>query len=473
MAGPQLHRDSLRCQCLPVAVGVPDDAVVGVGASRPIAGTRRDGPGTDGPLRVALLGYRADPRCGGQGVYLRQLSRALVRAGHLVTVLAGPPYPELDPGVGYVPLPSLGWNPPPTGATAPVPRRSVRSWPDVVEAGYSWSGRFGEPAGFARRVRRALGEVPGGVDVVHDNQSLGRGLTRLARDGWPVVATVHHPLAVDRRAALEACADRRQEAWVRRWWSFVDVQAGVARSLPLVLTVSGSSAAGIVDEMGVAPERLAIVPVGVDPDTFRPDPTVTRVPGRLVAISSADVPLKGLVHLVEAMAVLRQDVPHAHLVVVARVGPSGAVAEALRRRDLGDAVRFVSGLDEAELVALHQEAEVSVVPSLYEGFSLPAVEAMACATPVVATTGGALPEVVGTDGRSGLLVPPADPVALARAIGTLLADRDRRSAMGAAARTRVLERFTWERCADGTVAAYRGVLADRGHRSPASLAATR
>ena len=419
------------------------------------------GSGDERPLRVALLGYRGDPRCGGQGVYLRHLSRALVGLGHEVTVLAGPPYPELDDGVGYVPLPSLGWNPPPVGATAPVARRAVRSWPDVVEAGRSWTGRFGEPAAFALRARQAVRALPGGVDVVHDNQSLGPALARMGRPDLPVVATVHHPLAIDRRAALAAAGSAKQAAWVRRWWSFADDQARVARSLPAVLTVSSSSASGIVEEMGVAPERLAVVPVGVDADAFRPDPSVPVVPGQLIAVSSADVPLKGLVHLVEAMAEVRRARPDAHLVVVARVGPSGAVAAAIDRLALGDAVRFVSGLDEAELVAAHQRAEVAVVPSLYEGFSLPAVEAMACGLPLVATTGGALPEVVGDDGTTGALVPPADAGALASAIVALLEDPGRRAAMGAAARQRVLDRFTWARCAEGTVDVYRRALTGR------------
>lgn len=413
------------------------------------------------PLRIALLGYRADPRCGGQGVYLRNLSRALVAAGHQVTVLAGPPYPELDPGVGFVAVPGLGLNPPPDGAAEAPPRRAVRSWPDVVELGRALCGGFGEPQAFALRVRRILRATPWAFDVVHDNQSLGPALLGVAADGWPVVATVHHPLTVDRDVALARADSPAQLRWVRRWWRFVDEQAVVARRLPAVLTVSSTSAADIVDAMDVDPGRVVVVPVGTDPATFRPRPEIAAVPGRLVTVSSADVPLKGLVHLVDALPAIRAERPDAHLVVVARGGPTGAVAEALERHGLHDVVQFVSGLTDDELVAELCAAEVAVVPSLYEGFSLPAVEAMACGRPVVATTGGALPEVVGTDGTAGLLVPPGEPAPLAAAVVALLADPDRRARMGTAARQRVLDRFTWERCAEATVGAYRDVLAGR------------
>jgi glycosyltransferase involved in cell wall biosynthesis len=424
----------------------------------------------DGPLRVALLSYRADPRCGGQGVYLRNLSAALVAAGHEVTVLAGPPYPDLDPSVRHIPVPSLDLNPPPHATSTADGRRRPRSWPDAVELGRALTGGFGEPQAFALRARRLLRSMPGAFDVVHDNQSLGPALTGVAADGWPVLATVHHPLTVDRDAALARAESPAQHRWVRRWWSFVDQQAAVARRLPMVLTVSEASAGDIAGAMGVRRDRLVVVPVGTDPVRFHPRADVAAVPGRLVTVSSADVPLKGLVHLIEAMPAIRRARSDAHLVVVARGGPTGAVAAALERHGLHDVVRFVSGLDDDDLVAELCRAEVAVVPSLYEGFSLPAVEAMACARPLVATTGGALPEVVGRDGSAGLLVPPGQPAPLADAVVTLLADPARRASLGATGRQRVLDRFTWERCAQGTIAAYRSLLAGAGPVRIGSLA---
>jgi glycosyltransferase involved in cell wall biosynthesis len=203
-----------------------------------------------------------------------------------------------------------------------------------------------------------------------------------------------------------------------------------------------------------------VVPVGVDHSRFRPLPHVARVPGRLMTTTSADVALKGLVFLLEALAKVRTERP-AHLVVVGTPRPEGHVAAAIRRLGLEGAVRFLPGVSDERLVELYAEAEVAVVPSLYEGFSLPAVEAMACGVPLVATTGGALPEVVGTDGTTGLLVPPGDAGALAAALLGALGDPARRRRLGRAGRARVLEGYTWAATAAGTAAQYRHVLDQR------------
>ncbi|MFN8037739.1 MAG: glycosyltransferase family 4 protein [Acidimicrobiales bacterium] len=404
-------------------------------------------------MRIALLSYRGDPRSGGQGVYVRRLSRELVGLGHTVTVLSGPPYAEVDDGVELVPVPSLELYVPP-GPFRTKAYRRIRTWPDVTEFALMFSGRFPEPRTFSMRARRFLAARAHAFDVVHDNQSLGAGLLGLQAAGLPVLATVHHPLTVDLRLALDHLDDPRWRASTERWYRFIEMQKRVASRLPRILTVSSASRDDIVRDMGVAADRVSIVPVGADPAVFGPRPEVDRVPGRMITTASADVPLKGLVPLLEALARVRAARPAAHLVAVTRADPVGPVAEALDRLDLRGAVTFVSGISDEELVRHYAAAEVAVVPSLYEGFSLPAVEAMACGVPVVATTGGALPEVIGPDGGAGLLVPPGEPVALAAALGQVLDDAELRARLGAAGRRRVLERFTWRHCARETVEHY-------------------
>jgi glycosyltransferase involved in cell wall biosynthesis len=237
------------------------------------------------------------------------------------------------------------------------------------------------------------------------------------------------------------------------------MQKRVARRLPSVLTVSGSSRQEIVDHLGVAEDRIHVVHIGADTDLFSPDPAVPEVPGRIVTTSSADVPLKGLVHLVEALAKLRTEHPDAHLVVVGKRADDGPVAAAIQRYGLEGAVDFVKGISDAELVDLVRSAQVACVPSLYEGFSLPAAEAMATGTPLVATTGGAIPEVAGPDGETCLAVPPGDAGALAHGLGRLLADARLRRRLGLAGRDRVLARFTWRQAAIGTAEHYRAAIA--------------
>jgi glycosyltransferase involved in cell wall biosynthesis len=283
-------------------------------------------------------------------------------------------------------------------------------------------------------------------------------------DGWPLLTTLHHPITVDRQLALSHATNPWQRFTQRRWFGFLRMQVRVARSLPRVVTVSESSKTDIAAQLGVDSERMTVVPVGVDHSVFRPRPELTPVPGRIMVTSSSDVPMKGLVPLLEGVAKLRTE-REIELVVVGNPRPEGRVARAIERLDLGPIVRCVSGISDDELAGNYAQAQVAVVPSLYEGFSLPAIEAMACGVALVATTGGALPEVVGEDGVTGLLVPPNDPGALAGAIGRLLDDAELRSRLGAAGRERVLGRFTWKVTAMGTSAEYHRLLGDLGAQS--------
>ncbi|MFJ6011241.1 glycosyltransferase family 4 protein [Streptomyces sp. NPDC092952] len=417
-----------------------------------------DGASGDRPLRIALLTYKGNPFCGGQGVYVRHLSRELARLGHHVEVIGAQPYPVLDEGVPLTELPSLDLYRQPDPFRTPG-RGEYRDWIDLTEVATMWTGGFPEPLTFSLRARRHLAARRGEFDVIHDNQTLGYGL--LADLGAPLVTTIHHPITVDRELELAAAEDRRRRASVRRWYAFTRMQKRVARRLPSVLTVSGSSRQEIVDHLGVRPDRIHVVHIGADTDLWSPDPSVAEVPGRIVTTSSADVPLKGLVHLVEALAKLRAGNPRAHLVVVGKRAEDGPVAQAIERHGLQDVVEFVKGITDAELVDLVRGAQIACVPSLYEGFSLPAAEAMATGTPLVATTGGAIPEVAGPDGETCLAVPPADPGALADALGRLLGDPELRARLGAAGRDRVLARFTWKRAAIGTADLYREAIAAR------------
>ncbi|MEU9559993.1 glycosyltransferase family 4 protein [Streptomyces fumanus] len=426
------------------------------------AGPRQD-LAADGmrPLRIALLTYKGNPFCGGQGVYVRHLSRELARLGHRVEVIGAQPYPVLDAVTGrdgptLTELPSLDLYRQPDPFRTPG-RGEYRDWIDALEVATMWTGGFPEPLTFSLRARRHLRARRGDFDVVHDNQTLGYGL--LGDVGAPLVTTIHHPITVDRRLELDAAETWQRRCSVRRWYAFTRMQKRVARRLPSVLTVSGSSRQEIVDHLGVPRDRVHVVPIGADTDLFSPDPAVPKVPGRIVTTSSADVPLKGLVFLVEALAKVRAEHPGAHLVVVGKRPDGGPVAQAVERYGLQDAVEFVKGISDAELVDLVRSAEVACVPSLYEGFSLPAAEAMATGTPLLATTGGAIPEVAGPDGETCLAVPPGDAGALAAGLTTLLGDPGLRARLGAAGRERVLSRFTWARAAEGTVARYREAIA--------------
>src|SRR3954451_262961 len=238
------------------------------------------------------------------------------------------------------------------------------------------------------------------------------------------------------------------------------MQARVARRIPSLITVSESSADDIVTDFGVRRHGVRVIPVGVDVDVFNP-PTAPRVPGRIVAVSSSDSPMKGARVLLESVAKLRTE-RDVELVVVGRPKADGPVARAVDELGIADAVRFVTGLPDPALAELFGSAEVAVVPSLYEGFSIPAVEAMSCGTPLVASRGGALPEVVGD---CGVLVEPGNPSDPAGALGSPLDDEPRRLALGTSGRRRVEDRFTWRATAAETAAVYAEAIAASGGRS--------
>jgi glycosyltransferase involved in cell wall biosynthesis len=412
----------------------------------------------DEPLHIAYLTYRGKPHVGGQGVYTRHLTKALVDLGHHVEVLGGQPFPVLDPRVPLHELPSLDiYN-------DYFPMRMPGVWElktmgDWVEVGAFMAGTFPEPLAFSVRAAQHLRTRVNDFDLVQDNQCLGYGLLAMQRMGLPVLATIHHPITVDRRLEMEHSETSWQRFSKARWYNFTKMQTRVASRMSRVITVSQNSFEDIHTDHQVPRDRMHVVPVGVDQELFRPLDHVARVPGRLITTASADVTMKGLKYLLEALAKLRTE-REVSLVVIGRKKEGGVSARTIDELGLGDCVTFVTGVPEERIIELYSEAEVAVVPSLYEGFSLPAIEAMSCGVPLVATTGGALPEVVGADNETALTVPPGDSEALAARIATALDDPELRARIGAAGRQRVIDRWTWRHTAIGTLEHYRALLAE-------------
>jgi glycosyltransferase involved in cell wall biosynthesis len=410
-------------------------------------------------MRIALLSYRSKPHCGGQGVYVRHLSRSLVDLGHHVEVFSGQPYPEeLDPRVVLTEVPSLDMYREPDPFRIPHPRE-IRDRIDLLELAGVWSAGFPEPRTFSLRAARLLADRLDDFDVVHDNQSLGVGLLKIAATGVPVVATVHHPITRDRVVDLAAARWWRKPS-VRRWYGFLAMQERVARRIPELLTVSSSSSTDITSDFGVHPDQLHVVPLGVETDVFVPS-AEPRVPGRIMAIASADVPLKGVGHLLQAIAKLRHHYD-LELQLVAKLEPNGPTEKLIAELGISDIVHISSGLSDAELARLFASAQIACIPSLYEGFSLPAVEAMASGTPIVASRAGALPEVLGADGVCARLVPPGDAAELTRVVGELLDSPEQLKRLGAAGRRRAVEVFSWESVAAQTVRVYQQAIARSG-----------
>lgn len=408
----------------------------------------------NGPLRIAYLTYRGKPHVGGQGVYTRHLTKALVDLGHHVEVFGGQPYPILDSRIPLHKLPSLDI------FNDQYPGRfpaywEIKDWPSFVETAQFLKGTFGEPRAFSIRAYNELSKRVNDFDLVHDNQCLGYGILKIEKK-IPTIVTLHHPITKDRKLEMEHTKTWFKRRAIGRWYSFVKMQGKVASKMPRVVVVSENSIADIHTDMKVSLDRMKLVPVGVDPDLFTPLPHISRKPGHLITTASADVALKGLSYLLEALAKIRTE-RDVHLTIIGRPR-EGANADLIRKLGLTDCITHVSGVSDERIVELYAESELAVVPSLYEGFSLPAIEAMSTGICLVATTGGALPEVTGTDNDTVLSCPPGDAEALAASIRRGLDNADLRNRIGAAGRARVVERWSWKHCAQLTVDQYREVL---------------
>jgi glycosyltransferase involved in cell wall biosynthesis len=407
----------------------------------------------DRPLRIGLLSYRSQPNCGGQGVYVRHLAQALHDLGHTVEVISGPPYPDLVNGLKLHRLPSLDlYNPENLFRTPKLTELldpiNLLEWLDVSTMG------FPEPFTFGLRAVRFLRPLVDRFDVLHDNQSLSYGIRTLSQH-IPTVATIHHAMTVDRDLAVHS------ERWIwnkfkqLRWYSFIAMQKRVAPSLSRIITVSKFARDDIATAFNIAKDKFTIAANGIDSYHFHPLPEIKRRRCRLIVTSSADTPLKGLKYLLKAVASLIPKRPELRVVVVGSPKKESAIPSLIRALGLGRHVEFTGSISQDEFVRQYATAWAAVVPSLYEGFGLPAGEAMACGVPVISTTGGALPEVVGD---AGLLVPPGNAQALAVAIDRICDDDRLAENLGLAGRDRVLKHFTWKRAAQLCVGAYRRTI---------------
>jgi len=408
-------------------------------------------------VRICLLSYRGNPYSGGQGIYIYYLSRELRDLGHEVHVMSGPPYPELVDGITLHKLESLN-----------LYESTNTVWQDLLRVRnplrfYEFlmvcMGTFPEMLTFSIRAYnriRAL-QLKLKFDIIHDNQCLAYGLLLMKQLGIPVVATIHHPIHIDRQIEM-AQAQSQQKKWqLWRWFSFIGMQRRVSPRLDRIITVSQTSAADIQHYFQVPKESLRVVLNGIDIDFFNGDGLIPKEPDRLIMVSSGNGHTKGLPYLLKALQKLRSN-SDVRLTVVGNNDPEAEPVIMAREYGLEDAVNFTGRIEREELARLYAASEIAVVPSLHEGFGFPAAEAMSSRLPVVSTRAGALPEVVGEDGSTGILVPSRDTEALASALKHLLDNKQLGQHMGEAGRKRVVENFSWQQAALQTVKVYEELL---------------
>ncbi|MBE9502218.1 MAG: glycosyltransferase family 4 protein [Dehalococcoidia bacterium] len=416
-------------------------------------------------MKICLLCYRGNKYCGGQGIYLYYLSRELQRMGHEVDVMVGPPYPDIADDIRVHKLESLNlYDRLIEGKKGFLPQDNplhILTPLNLFELAATSLGMFPEIGTFSirayLRIRQLLPHHR--FDIVHDNQCLAYGLLQIRALGLPVVATIHHPLPIDTKADLAQTPSTGKK--IRRIVFYPPFMQGiVARRLDGVITDSESSAQEIRRIFKVPPSKMRTVYLGVDTDVFRKMDGHKQESNSLIMVGRTEDRKKGIVYLLQALRLLKGDGLRPKLTIVDQVNSGSLALELIKKYELQDMVSFTGRLTTEELVSQYSAADVAITPSVYEGFGLPAAEAMACEVPVIATSAGALPEVV-SQGETGILVPPQDPHALASAIKRFLEDESLRRRMGGEGRRWVEKHFSWPEAARNMLQVYEEVLSQR------------
>jgi len=400
-------------------------------------------------LKIGLLSYRSHPYSGGQGIYVKHLSKALAELGHEVDVISGQPYPELDERVNLIKLPSLNifeeedrfrsfkikyfMNP-----------LSLFEWLSVM------TGGFPEPYTYGFRVNRYLKKRLGDYQIIHDNQSLSYALLNIQRN-FPLVTTIHHPITRDHKLEIENAKNWKQRLSSNRWHGFLRMQKKVAPSLKAIITPSHSSKTDISNEFSVNKDFIDVVHNGIDTETFKANDNKKRIKNRIITTASADVPLKGLKYLINALPKIISLYPDAELVVIGKARNNGETMKLIKKLNLLPHIHFKSNLKEEDIVDLYASAKLAVIPSLYEGFGFGAGEAMSCGVPLISTLSGGLEDIVK---GSCYEIEPGSSVQIENAVIDLFDNEEEMERLALLGRKRILEKFNWRQAAKGYLAIY-------------------
>lgn len=390
-------------------------------------------------MKVGLLSYRSHPYSGGQGIYIKHLSRALNSLGHDVSVLSGPPYPELDDNVELIKIPSLGLFE--SGERLEAFRLSFLWNPiDFYEWITVMTGGFPEPYTYGKRVFKKLKDSKFKFDVLLDNQSLSDSLLEI-QENHPLAVTIHHPITKDHRLEMESATNWKEKLSSSRWHNFLPMQKRVAPQLNHIICVSQPSKEDVISEFNVDENKITVIPNGIDIDTFKPSLVAKTLGFRIVTTASADIPLKGLRHLILALPRVIDEFPLTSLIVIGKSPEKSNLDKLIDDLDLQDKITFKSGISELEIVKIYHDSDIAVIPSLYEGFGFGAGEAMACGVPLISTDSGGLKQVIGD---AALKISPGSVKEIEDGIFKLFNEEEKRKELSIKGRKRMEDLFDWK-----------------------------
>ena len=404
-------------------------------------------------MKIGLLSYRSHPYSGGQGIYIKHLSKALSDLGHEVSVLSGPPYPELNDSVQLIKIPSLGMFE--TEDRMKLFSLKLLFRPlDLYEWITVMTGGFPEPYTYGKRVYKYLKNNKKDFDIILDNQSLCGSLLKI-QDLLPLAVTIHHPITKDHKLEMQNASNWKERLSSMRWHNFLPMQKRVAPKLNKIICVSAPSKEDIVKEFLVEDNKIEVILNGIDINRFVPSPSDSVKANRIITTASADIPLKGLKYLIQALPEILKSFPKTTLTVIGKAPSNSEVSRLISNLDLKEIISFKSGISENEIVDLYHTSEVAVIPSLYEGFGFGAGEAMACGVPLISTHSGGLKEVVGD---CAIKILPSSADEIEKAVINLFNNQEKRKELSAKGRQRMETKFDWKIAASSYESSFQEVI---------------
>lgn len=404
-------------------------------------------------MKIGLLSYRSHPYSGGQGIYIKHLSKALSELGHEVSVLSGPPYPELHDSVQLIQIPSLGM----FETEDRVKLFSLKLLFRPLDL-YEWitvmTGGFPEPYTYGKRVYKYLKNNKKDFDIILDNQSLCGSLLKI-QDLLPLAVTIHHPITKDHKLEMQNASNWKERLSSMRWHNFLPMQKRVAPKLNKIICVSAPSKEDIVKEFLVEDNKIEVILNGIDINRFVPSPSDSVKANRIITTASADIPLKGLKYLIQALPEILKSFPKTTLTVIGKAPSNSEVSKLISNLDLKEIISFKSGISENEIVDLYHASEIAVIPSLYEGFGFGAGEAMACGVPLISTHSGGLKEVVGD---CAIKILPSSADEIEKAVINLFNNQEKRKELSAKGRQRMETKFDWKIAASSYESSFQEVI---------------
>jgi len=392
-------------------------------------------------LNIAILSYRSAEFGGGQGVYVKDISKALQSAGHNVEVISGPPYPNLDNGIKLIKLPGLNLFETFSfkDRLKKIYKKRSKSLSDYYEFISVLLGGFPEPKTFGYRANKFLSK--NNYDVIIDNQSISYGMLNIQKNN-PFIEIIHHPITFDFKFELAASKKIKYKISRYRWYSFLRMQKKVAPKIKNIITPSHSSKEGIIEEFDCSKDAVTVINNGLDTDEFSPIESVTPDPFRLITTASADVPLKGLDYSLRALKLLKKEFPKIHLIVIGKIKEGGHTERLIRKLNISDSVFFKSNLSKNDIKELYASSSIAIVSSLYEGFGYPVIEAMSCEIPLIATNVSSIPELTSS---FATLINSKDENAIEKNVKNILLNYKSYKERAIRGRNHIKQTFNWDK----------------------------